>query len=93
MSEALRAQHLAATGTLGPIGGLSSWTYLERIVVGTGAASAVVSVYDGQSASGTKIATIDASAKGYYDFECVCKDGLTVVLSGGNADITVIYGG
>ncbi len=94
MSEpAFRAARRATTGNLGPFGGLGSWTYLKRIVIGTGAASAVATVYDGQTTSGTVLATIDASAKGFYDFDCVCKDGVLVVLSGGNADTTVIYGG
>ncbi len=91
---AFRAYRVATSGqNVGPVGGLNSWTFLKRIVIGTGAASAVVTVYDGQSASGTVIATIDASAKGFYDFECVCKNGVFVALTGGNADTTVIAGG
>ena len=94
MSEpALRAARRATTGNLGPFGGQSSWTYLKRIVIGTGAASATVTVYDGQDNTGTVITIIDASAKGFYDFDCVCKNGVFVVVAGGNADTTVVYGG
>jgi hypothetical protein len=64
---------------------------LIAIVVNTGAASAVATVYDSISGAGTKIATIDASATNTFFYGSVCRQGLTVVTSGGNADITVIY--
>jgi len=64
---------------------------LIAVVVNTGAASAVATVYDATSAAGTKIATIDASATNTFFYGTVCRQGLTVVTSGGTADITVTY--
>jgi hypothetical protein len=88
-----RPYHRSTTGNIGPIGGTGSFTHLGRVVVGTGVASAVLTVYDGQSASGTVVSVIDASAKGYYEFDAALKDGVFAVLSGGNADVTVLAGG
>jgi len=88
-----RLYYIAATGNLGPVGGANSWTHLGYINVGTSAASAVLTVYDGQSASGTVVATIDCSALGRYEFDAVCKNGVFCVLSGGNAKVTVSAGG
>jgi len=46
-----------------------------------------------RAAVGRKIAVIDASASKSLNFGgSVCKDGITVVLSGGNADCTVNAG-
>lgn len=93
MSSLKRPYYIAATGNLGPIGGTGTGANLHRINVNTAAASAVVTVYDGQSASApaVKKATIDASAKGFYDFAGAWfKNGIFCVLSGGNADVTVI---
>jgi len=88
----IRAQNIAATGTL-TVGGPNSSTRLWSIVVNTGAASAVATVYDGTAASGRKIATIDASASKSLNYGgAICKDGVTLVLSGGNADVTVNAG-
>jgi hypothetical protein len=72
---------------------LNSWTRLAHINVGTAAASAVLTVYDGQSASGSVVASIDCSAVGRYEFDAVLKNGLFCVLSGGNARVTVSAGG
>ena len=89
-----RLYHIAATGNLGPIGGKNSWTHIESVTVGTGAASGVFKVYDGQDATtGTLVATIDATAFRYTKLNAVCKDGVFCVLSGGNADVTVSAGG
>jgi hypothetical protein len=88
----IRAYNIAATGTL-TVGGVDSACRLYSINVNTGAASAVATVYDGTAATGRKIATIDASAAKSLIFGgSVCKDGVTLVLSGGNADITVNAG-
>jgi hypothetical protein len=88
----IRAQNIAATGTL-TVGGSNSSTRLWSIVVNTGAASAVATVYDGTAATGRKIATIDASASKSLNYGgAICKDGVTLVLSGGNADVTVNAG-
>lgn len=65
---------------------------LVGITVNTGAASAVATVYDNASAgSGTKIATVDTSATGNFFYGTRCTNGLTIVTSGGNADITVSF--
>ena len=64
---------------------------LMGITVNTGATSAVATVYDNTAGSGNKIATVDASATGNFFYGIRCKKGLTVVTSGGSADITVSY--
>jgi hypothetical protein len=88
----IRAQNIAATGTLA-VGGSNSSTRLWSIVVNTGAVSAVATVYDGTAATGRKIATIDATASKSLNYGgALCKDGVTLVLSGGNADVTVNAG-
>jgi len=61
------------------------------LTVNTGASLAVATVYDNTAGSGNKIATIDASATGNFAYGVRCKKGLTVVTSGGNADITIAY--
>lgn len=67
-------------------------TTLRQINVGTGAASAVVTVYNGDATSDPVVAKIDASAAGQYPFGDVqLPDGLFAKLTGGNADVTVIY--
>jgi len=83
-----------ATQTTLVIGGTGSAAKLNTVTVNTGAASAVLTIYDGPSAAvGRKIAVIDASASKSLNFGgSVCKDGITVVLSGGNADCTVNAG-
>lgn len=90
MSVPARAQHLAATGTI-TVDATGAHAALRTLIVGTGAASATVTVADRQ-ASPVTVAVIDASAKGYYDFgDCLLSGGFTVVLAGGNADVTVVY--
>lgn len=65
---------------------------LATVTISTGATSAVATVYDNASAgSGTKIATIDASTSRTLAYLSRCKNGITIVTSGGNADITVGY--
>lgn len=93
MSEVNRLYYIAATGNLGPIGGANSFTHLESINIGTGAASGVFTVYDGQDANGSVVAVIDATAARYHKFDAVCKNGIFCVLSGGNAKVTVSAGG
>lgn len=84
--------HTAATATKKLADAGTSVT-LVAINVNTGAASAVLTVYDGVDATGTVVATIDASAKGSYWFGGVrLPAGLCVVLSGGTADVTVTFG-
>jgi hypothetical protein len=67
---------------------------LIAIVVNTAAVAAVVTVSDGATATNaTTIATIDASATGNFFYNCACLNGLTVALSGGSANVTVVYDG
>lgn len=66
---------------------------LYSIVVGTLAASAVVTIYDGTSTSGTVLGIIDAAAaKDVYFFGARFPSGLFVKLTGGNAKVTVVAG-
>lgn len=84
--------HTATTATKVLAGAGTSVT-LIAVNVGTGAVSGVLTIYDGQDATGTVVATIDASAKGSYWFGGVrLPAGLYVALSGGNADVTVTFG-
>ena len=87
MAGRFRASHLAATGTITAAG---EYEHLHTVVVGTGAASAVLTITE--TTPNTTIAVIDASAKGYYCFDVICQGGFTAVLSGGNADVTVTHG-
>ena len=64
---------------------------LVAVIINTAAASAVATVFDSPTSTGTKIATIDASATNNFFYGNACRSGLTVVTSGGSADITVIY--
>lgn len=66
---------------------------LLRIIVGTAAASSVVTVYNGTSTSGEVKATIDAATINFFDFgeEGIhCPAGLFVKLTAGNAKVTVV---
>lgn len=85
-----RLKNLAATGTI-DLTGTDPGTYVElhRVIVGTGAASAVATITDGQSGA---VSIIDASSKGDYNFGgALCKQGVKLVLSGGNANVTLVY--
>ena len=66
-------------------------TRLHSIVVGTAAASATVTVYNGQSTSGTVRALIDGNANNTHLF-CGARfpAGVHVVLAGGNAKVSVV---
>ena len=64
--------------------------YLNRIVINTTAAGAIT-IYDNTAASGTKIATIAASAAlGIYTYQGRFSIGLTIVTAAAS-DITVSY--
>jgi hypothetical protein len=63
---------------------------LIAVVVNTAAASAVVAITDGVTAGSRPVASIDASATGNFFYGCECKNGITAVLSGGTANVTVI---
>lgn len=64
---------------------------LGSVIVNTGAASAVVTLYNSSTGSGDVIGVIDtAAATGNPRvYNCWCPLGLTAVMAGGNADITI----
>jgi hypothetical protein len=66
---------------------------LIAVVVNTAAASAVCKVVEnaGGGTAGNAIASIDASATGNFFYGIACRNGLSVVTSGGNADVTVVW--
>jgi hypothetical protein len=82
------SKNQAGTGTLVCANGPCE---LGIINVNTGASSAVVTVYDNTAGSGTKIATIDAAAANSFVYGRRCSVGLTIVVSGGAADVTVCF--
>lgn len=62
---------------------------LERVVVNTDAAGSII-IYDNSAASGTKVATIEASPSlGTFEYGCLCSSGVTVT-TGAALDITVL---
>lgn len=65
---------------------------LVQVVVNTGVAAAVCTVYDGSNATtGNQLATIDCSAVNNFFYGVSLQVGLFVVTSGANPDITVVY--
>lgn len=83
--------YLAVANDLYQFGGPGSGARLWAVNVSTSAASAVVTIYHGTSASAPVVATIDASAKGSYVYlGAYYGNGLFVKLTGGNALVTVI---
>jgi hypothetical protein len=83
-----RMLRIAAAGNLAVASGKAE---LGLINVNTGAASAVLTVYDNTAGSGTVVAIIDASVEGCYAYMAQCNTGIFAVLSGGNADCTISY--
>lgn len=82
-----------AIGTSGTIlqGGANSGALLHEILVGTGVASSVVTVYDGQDTSGAVRAVIDASASGRWPFHGAWfKNGCYITVTGGAAKVTAV---
>lgn len=66
-------------------------TQLIGLVVGTLAASSVITIYDGQSASGVVRAIIAGTTEKSVDlFGMRAGAGWHIVLSGGNAKVTVV---
>lgn len=88
MTEYIRlSTSLQASGTQAP-----GAAHLQKVNVCTGTASSVVTIYDGQASTATVVATIDASAKGSYDFGGIrLPNGLFVRMSGANSDVTISY--
>lgn len=64
---------------------------VTNVVVGVGAASGVVKVYDGTDATGTQILQLTATAAIHVELDAVCKTGCFVDVSGGAAIVTVTY--
>lgn len=65
---------------------------LGSVIVNTGAASATLTVYNNTASSGDIVAIIDCSntATGVQrQYDVLCPQGITVVMAGGNADVTV----
>lgn len=85
MRNAFRSIHLNAAANYGPAGGKGSFARLGNVEVTTSAAAAVITIYDGQDATGTVVAVIDASVKGHYAFDCLLKNGIFAVVSGSSA--------
>lgn len=87
----IRTKFLSATGT-GTIASAPGAT-LAFVNVGTGAASATITIYDDVAAtSGREICTIDCSTAGNGGwFMTVASKGLYYNLSGGNAKVSIGY--
>jgi hypothetical protein len=85
-----RFKNLAATGTIDLTNSENgSYMKLVAVVVGTGVASAIATITDGDAGG---VSIIDASAKGYYEFKgALCHKGIKLVLSGGNANVTLVF--
>jgi hypothetical protein len=70
---------------------LASRPGILRRIVNNATAASTITVYDNTAASGTKIATLKASAaEGSYTYEGSFLTGLTVVTAGAS-DITVVW--
>lgn len=82
--------YLAAAGDA-KVDGVGSQAILHTFTLNKAVASAVVTIYDGQSTTGSKVATIDASvaALGSLVYDIRCANGVYAVMTGGNADITI----
>jgi hypothetical protein len=61
------------------------------VVVGTGAASAVFTIYNGTSTSDPVVAAFDGTVENTYEFHGVILSNLYAKLTGGNALVTLIY--
>lgn len=72
-------------------GGTDSNTTLKKVNINKGTATAVVTVYDGQSTAGAVVAVIDAATKSLHDFNVRCKNGIFVDQTVAAADVTVSY--
>lgn len=65
---------------------------LVGVVINTGGASSVCTLYDNTAGSGTKIAVINTAAQGSLIYGLQFTTGLTAVTATGTpADITIIY--
>jgi len=81
--------NITATGTnaIRTGGGL-----LHGVTINTTAASAVLTLYNNTAGSGSKIATINCAAgQNSLVYDATFDVGLTAVMSGGNADVTLCW--
>lgn len=69
----------------------SSACWLDKLIINTGAASAVVTLYDGTVAAGTLIGTFQGVTSIVYPLDINCKRGLSLVVAAGAADVTVTF--
>lgn len=76
------------TGQLALQGGTIFW----NVNINTGAAGAVLKIYDGvDAATGTLLATIDCGTVGSLWYGIYCPKGLFYAMSVANADVTIGY--
>jgi hypothetical protein len=84
------AQYISNT-TSNPSATFGKGALLYSVIVGTAAASAVITIYNGTSSSGQVLGVIDASAVGNYNYwDMRCPNGLFVLQTGGSALVTVV---
>lgn len=76
------------TVSLGRVSGPGTlWT----VNVNTGATGAVLTIYDAESATGSPVAVVDASAPISRAYGVYCSTGIFVDLATANADVTIGY--
>jgi len=85
--DAIRYHRMETTGTGIQRAGIAR---LIRITVNDPTAAAVLNVWESPTTAGEKVAIIDCSNPGTFEYG-VTLSGLTVDLSGANADVTVVY--
>lgn len=88
----MRAYYTNATATaIGPVGSKTVGAYLHKVIVGTGTATSVVTVYDGQDSNGTVVAVIDAGSAREVDFKGAwLKSGCYIQMTTAAAKVTAI---
>lgn len=98
MSDVVRGVHLTSQGDSFAVGAASSYTQLWGINVNTGAAGALVNLWQSNPSTATsKLAKLDASSKSQNVFNGIrMKDGMFVSLDGnpsfaGSISVTVSY--
>ena len=70
---------------------------LIKIIINTPLANGVVTIYANKAGSGTKVGTITqagtitAIGPNAVEYGVTCQNGLTIVTSGANQDITVVW--
>lgn len=89
MSTMVQFLHVNTVST-GQVAG--AHTQLMAVNVNTGAASAVLTLYNGTSTSAPVVAVINCAAVVCFQYEgCRCPAGLFYGLAGGTADVTISY--